>query len=129
MAPVFNYIRFKSICRYRTTAFICASDILKIGCQTTNIRYLKIHQKDISNTGSSRFMSPKYLLIRRYLAKGFCFKSSIYKFIRLGTYFRAWNKNKINTYWGICDTRVTLLLFFVNYKKKKTKLLYMMIKW
>ena len=28
--------------------------------------------------------------------------------MRLGTYFRSWNEHKIDTYRGICETRVTL---------------------
>ena len=106
MAPVFNYNRIKSICRTRITALIYTSDILKMGCQTTNIRYLKIQQKYTWHTCSPRFMSPTYLLIRRYVAKCFSFKSSIYKFIRLGTYFRSLNKNKIYTYREMCETSV-----------------------
>ena len=56
--------------------------------------------------GSPRFISPICLLIPRYVTNCFCFKSSIYKFIGLRTYSRSWNKNKIGTYQGICNTRV-----------------------
>ena len=101
-------ITWKSTCRCKTTALICALDIIKMGCQTTCIRYLKMHQKDIWNTGTLQFMSPTYLLIRRCVA-GFCFKYSIHKFTWLGIYFKSLNKHKIYTYWGIFETRVILI--------------------
>ena len=49
----------------------------------------------------------------RYVAKGFCFKFLINKFIGLGKYSRSWNICKIVTYRGICETRVIYIFDYL----------------
>ena len=67
-------------------------------------------------TGIPRYISPLYLLIPRYVTKGFRVKSSTYKFMGLGTYFTPWNKNKINTYRGTGEIKVIKIEDYMHTK-------------